>query len=291
MRLHLIDGTFELYRNHFAPRPGHIGPKGEDLKATYGLAMSLLQLVHDASENVTHVAIAFDNPIRSFRNDLFPPYKSDEGVPPELRAQFDIAELAAAACGVRVWSMRQFEADDAIGSAALRYREADEVRILSPDKDFGQCLDGERVVLVDRIRRKETREAGYVADKGFKPKSLPDFLALTGNTADGIPGVSGFGEKTDSALLGAFEHLEAIPADPGLWPKGVRGAARLSATLEERRSDAMLYRTLATLRTDAPIDETVEGIAYRGVPRADLEELAKALAAPKLLERVTREAP
>ena len=210
MRLHLIDGTFELYRNHFAPRPGHIGPKGEDLKATYGLAMSLLQLVHDASENVTHVAIAFDNPIRSFRNDLFPPYKSDEGVPPELRAQFDIAELAAAACGVRVWSMRQFEADDAIGSAALRYREADEVRILSPDKDFGQCLDGERVVLVDRIRRKETREAGYVADKGFKPKSLPDFLALTGDTADGIPGVPGFGEKTASALLGAFGHLSLI---------------------------------------------------------------------------------
>lgn len=288
MRIHLVDGTFELYRAHFSPRPGHQGPRGEDLKATVGLAASLLQLIHDAAEAVTHIAVAFDNPIRSFRNDLFPPYKSDEGVPPELRAQFDLAELATRAVGVRVWSMNEFEADDAIGSAAQRYREADEARILSPDKDFGQCLDGERVVLVDRIRRKETREAGYVAAKGFKPKSLPDFLALIGDAADGIPGVPGFGEKTASALLGAFEHLEAIPADPAKWPKGVRGAARLSATLNERRDDAVLYRTLATLRLDAPIDEHVSGIAFHGVPRKDLETLAETLAAPRLLERVTR---
>ncbi len=288
MRIHLIDGTFELYRNHFAPRPGHTGPKGEDLKATYGLAMSLLQLVHDAAEGVTHVAIAFDNPIRSFRNDLFPPYKSDEGVPPELRAQFDVAELAAAACGVRVWSMDEFEADDAIGTAAGRYREADEVRILSPDKDFGQCLDGERVVLVDRIRRKETREAAYVAEKGFAPRSLPDFLALTGDAADGIPGVAGFGEKTASALLGAFIHLEAIPDDPMKWPKAVRGAPRLAATLAGHRDDALLYRKLATLRADAPIDDTVEGIAFAGVPRASLQALVGALGAPRLMERVTR---
>jgi 5'-3' exonuclease len=288
MRIHLIDGTFELYRNHFAPRPGHAGPKGEDVKATVGLAASLLQLVHDEAEGVTHVAIAFDNPIRSFRNDLFPFYKSDEGVPPELRAQFDLAEVAAAACGVRVWSMKDFEADDAIGTAAHRYREASEVRILSPDKDFGQCLDGDRVVLVDRIRRKETRESAYVEAKGFRPASLPDFLALTGDAADGIPGVPGFGEKTAAALLSVFEHIESIPDDAARWPKAVRGAARLAATLAERREDAILYRTLATIRQDAPIDAHVDGIAYPGVKRAALEAVAEALAAPKLLERVTR---
>jgi len=288
MRIHLIDGTFELYRAHFSPRPGHTGPGGQDLKATVGLATSLLQLLHEEAEKVTHVAIAFDNPIRSFRNDLFEPYKSDEGVPPELRAQFDLAELAARAVGVRVWSMSEFEADDAIGSAAKKYREADEVRILSPDKDFGQCLDGERVALVDRIRKKETREAAYVADKGFKPRSLPDFLALTGDTADGIPGIPGFGEKTASALLGVYESLEKIPEDASLWPKTVRGASRLSATLNERRADAVLYRTLATLRDDAPIDDDVSGIAFGGVKRSDLEALSNTLGAPKLLERVTR---
>src|SRR5215468_3426771 len=150
MRLHLIDGTYELYRAHYAPRPGHVDPSGHDAKATMGIAQSLLALLHDSDEAVTHLAVAFDNPIRSFRNDLFPYYKSDEGVPPELRAQFDTVEAAVRAIGVTVWSMRDFEADDALATGAARFGDAvDQVRILTPDKDLGQCLRGERVVQID----------------------------------------------------------------------------------------------------------------------------------------------
>jgi 5'-3' exonuclease len=289
MRVHLVDGTFELYRAHFAPRPGHAGPKGEDLKATVGLCASLLGLLHDEVEAPTHVAVAFDNPIRSFRNDLFPFYKSDEGVPPELRAQFDLAELAVRAVGVAVWSMDRFEADDAIGTGVARWvDQVDEVRILSPDKDFGQCLRGEKVVVVDRIRRKETRESDFRAARGFGPESLPDFLALTGDTADGIPGIPGFGEKTAGLLLAAFPRLEDIPDDPGSWPKAVRGAQRLAATLAERRADAMLYRTLATLSIDAPIDDDLDAIRFQGVPRGPFGTFSEAVAAPRLFDRVTR---
>lgn len=288
-RVHLVDGTFELYRAHFSPRPGHTGPRGEDLKATVGLLASLLGLLHDPAESPTHVAVAFDNPIRSFRNDLFPFYKSDEGVPPELRAQFDIAELAVRAAGVVAWSMKDFEADDAIATATAHLvDQVDEVRILSPDKDFGQCLRGAKVAIVDRIRRKETREPEFVAARGFAPAGLPDFLALTGDTADGIPGIPGFGEKTAGLLLGQFGHLDAIPDDPATWPKAVRGAAKLAATLAERRADALLFRTLATLRADAPIDASLDAIRFDGVPRDSLVTFAEAVAAPRLLERVER---
>jgi 5'-3' exonuclease len=288
-RVHLVDGTFELYRAHFSPRPGHTGPRGEDLKATVGLLFSLLGLLHDEAESPTHVAVAFDNPIRSFRNDLFPFYKSDEGVPPELRAQFDLAELAVRAAGVVVWSMREMEADDAIATATARLvDQVDEVRILSPDKDFGQCLRGEKVVIVDRIRRKETREAELLAAKGFAPAALPDFLALTGDTADGIPGIPGFGEKTAGLLCGTFGGLDAIPDDPALWPRAIRGAPKLAALLAERREDARLYRTLATLRVDAPIDASLEALRFDGVPRASLVAFSEGVAAPRLLERVTR---
>ncbi len=288
-RIHLVDGTFELYRAHFAPRPGHAGPGGEDLKATVGMLGSLLGLLHDETEAPTHLAVAFDNPIRSFRNDLFPSYKSDEGVPPELRAQFDIAELAVKAAGVVVWSMDAMEADDAIATATARLvDQVDEVRILSPDKDFGQCLRGSKVVIVDRIRRKETREPEFFAAKGFLPVALPDFLALTGDTADGIPGLPGFGEKTAGLLLGKFGGLDAIPDDAAAWPAGVRGAAKLAAVLAERREDARLYRILATLRTDAAIEATLEAIRWGGVPRASLAAFAEGVAAPRLLERVTR---
>jgi len=259
MRLHLVDGTFELYRAHFSKRPAH--PQ----KATRGLLQSLLALLLDPAEQVTHIAVAFDNPIRSFRNDLFPPYKSDEGVPPELRAQFDSAEEAVRAAGVVVWSMREFEADDALASAAAQYgAQVDQVRILTPDKDLGQCLDGDHVVQVDVIRKKVTNEEALFQRRGVKPASIPDLLALIGDDADGRPGLPGFGERTAAALLGRFEHLEGIPLDGRGWPEAVRAADRLAATLRARLADVLLYRELATLRRDVPLREALEDLRYRG---------------------------
>jgi len=268
VRVHLVDGTFELFRAHFSKRPPHAGPGGKDLKATVGVAESLLALLRDPSEAPTHVAIAFDNPIRSFRNDLLDGYKSDEGVPPELLAQFDDVEDAARAIGVVVWSMDRFEADDALATAAARFRgEVEQVRILTPDKDLGQCLEGTRVVQVDRIRGRVVDEAALRARRGFGPTSIPDFLALVGDDADGIPGLPGFGERTAGALLGAFPRLEAIPEGFRRWPAAIRGADRLAATLAARWEDALLYRRLATLVTDVPLAEGLEDLRWRGVPR------------------------
>jgi len=295
VRLHLVDGTFELFRAHFSKRPGHLAPDGRELKATVGIAMSLLALLHDAAEAVTHVAVAFDNPIRSFRNDLFPAYKSDEGVPPELRAQFDLAEEAARALGLTVWSMREFEADDALATGAARFAEAvEQVRILTPDKDLGQCLAGRRVVQVDRIRRRELDEEALRARRGIAPESVPDFLALVGDDADGIPGLPGFGERTAAALLGRHLHLEGIPADPAAWPTTIRNPRQLAAELASSR-EVLLYRRLATLVRDVPLRESLDDLAWRGLPRQRFEAWCDAVGARGFLAtlqaRDTRWAP
>ena len=265
-RLHLIDGTYELFRAHFSKRPGYsVG--GRDLKATLGLSTSLIALLHDEEERVTHAAIAFDNPIRSIRNEWYAGYKSDEGVPPELREQFDAAEDAARALGLVVWSMDRWEADDALATAAARFgNRVEQVRILTPDKDLGQVVRDRRVVLVDRMRQRIIDEQELVRRRGIGPASIPDWLALVGDAADGYPGLAGFGEKTASALLGAFGHLERIPADAHLWPAGIRGADRLAATLAAERETAGLYRKLATLIEDVPLPETLEQLAWKGVP-------------------------
>ncbi|HEY4394248.1 MAG TPA: 5'-3' exonuclease H3TH domain-containing protein [Polyangia bacterium] len=282
-RLHLVDGTYELYRAHFSPRPGHLDPSGADRKATVGLAASLLALLSEPGEAVTHLAVAFDNPIRSFRNDLFPDYKSDEGVPPELRAQFDPVEEAVRALGVTVWSMREHEADDGLATGARRFGgEVGQVRILSPDKDLAQCLRGDRVVQVDRRQRKVTDEAAFRAARGYAPESVPDFLALTGDTADGIPGLPGFGEKSAGALVGAYGHLEAIPDDPTRWTVKPRGALQLGATLAARREEALFYRTLATLVDTVPLGESLDELRFRGVPRARFEAWCGAVGANTL---------
>lgn len=255
-RLHLVDGTFELFRAHFAPVP--YKPK----KATLGLARSMKTLLGDATEAPTHVAVAFDNPIRSFRNDLFAAYKCDEGVLPELREQFDGAEEAVRALGLVVWSMKEFETDDALATACVKYAgDFDQLRILSPDKDFGQCLRGERVVQVDRIRRKVLNEASLRALRGFGPASVPDWLALVGDSADGIPGVAGFGDKTVGTLLAEFEHVEVVPDDPAAWPSSIRGRERLAAELARSRERVALYKRLATLVTDVPLAETAADLA------------------------------
>jgi 5'-3' exonuclease len=271
-RLHLVDGTYELYRAHFSPRPGHESPAGQDLKATVGVVSSLLYLLHDAVEDVTHVAVAFDNPIRSFRNDLYPFYKSDEGVPPELRAQFDTVEEAVRAIGVAVWSMKEFEADDGLAAGAYKFRDqVEQVRIMTPDKDLGQCISGTRIVQVDRRQNKVTDEAAFRERRGFAPTSMPDYLALTGDAADGFPGLPGFGEKSAGLLIGAYAHIEAIPARSTDWTVKPRGALQLAATLAERREEAFLYRKLATLDEDAPVADSLEEVRFRGVPRARFE--------------------
>ena len=277
-RLHLVDGTYELFRAHFAPRPEHRDPSGADRKATVGVAASLLALLHETEEAVTHLAVAFDNPIRSFRNDLFPDYKSDEGVPPELRAQFDSVEEAVRALGVTVWSMHEHEADDGLASGARQFAdEVEQIRIMTPDKDLAQCLRGTRVVQVDRRQRKMTDEATFRAARGFGPESVPDFLALTGDTADGIPGLPGFGEKSAGTLIAAYAHIEAIPPYPAQWTVKPRGALQLGATLAERREEAIFYRRLATLVDTVPLGESLEDLRFRGVPRARFEAWCEAV--------------
>lgn len=288
-RLHLVDGTYELFRAHFSKRPGHVAPQGWDAKATVGVAASLLSLLDDPAEAVTHIAVAFDNPIRSFRNDLFPAYKSDEGVPDELRSQFDAVEEAVRALGVVVWSMDKFEADDAMATGAARFREeVDQVRILSPDKDLGQCLRGTQVVQVDRRQQKQTDEAALWERRGIAPSSIPDWLALVGDDADGIPGLPGFGERTAAALLAVYPHLEDIPVDFRAWTPVVRGPERLAATLVAGAADARLYRTLATVVSDVPLAEDLAALRWPGVPRAAFHAWCDRLGVNDLRERPRR---
>jgi len=273
MRLHVVDGTFELFRAYYSKRPDHTTPEGTNGKAILGLVSSLLGLVADPKEHVSHLAVAFDNPIRSFRNDLFDGYKTEEGVDPELLAQFDGAEVAVRAIGITVWKMDRWEADDALATAAARWADrVDQVRILSPDKDLGQCIVGKKVVQVDRMRQKEYDEEALVALRGIRPASIPDWLALTGDTADGVPGLPGFGAKSAAALLAKFEHLEAIPDDPKLWPPTVRGAERLARTLAGARKEVLLYRQLTRLVTDVPLAESFEDLAWKGVPQLGFDE-------------------
>ncbi len=289
MRLHLIDGTFELYRAHFSKRPSHTTPDGRDGKATVGLVGSLLALLEDPKEDVTHLAIAFDNPIRSFRNDLFEAYKSDLGVPPELRGQFDDVERAARALGVTVWSMKAFEADDALATAAVRFApQVDQVRILTPDKDLGQVLSYSNIVQVDRIREREIDAAAFFEQRGIRPESVPDWLALVGDTADGIPGLEGWGDKSAATVLGAYPRLEQIPDDPSQWSIKVRGAERLASVLAAERKNALLYRTLATLKTDVPLTESLTDLAWKGTPKAEFEAWCRSFGATRLASRPKR---
>ena len=289
MRLHLVDGTYELFRAHFSPRPGHRDAKGRDRKATVGLVASLLALLGDAQEKVTHLAVAFDNPIVSFRNQLFDGYKTEAGVPEELLAQFDAAEEGTRALGIVVWSMRDFEADDAMATGAARFAEAvEQVRLLTPDKDLGQCVRGRRVVQVDRMRGKELDEAAVTSLRGIPPARIPDWLALVGDDADGIPGLPGFGEKGAAAVLRAFGPLESIPTEVARWPRELRSREKLAATWAERRTDAFLYRTLATLRTDAPVSTSLEELAHGGVPRGPFLAWCDAVGTQTLKGRAPR---
>lgn len=281
MRVHLVDGTYELFRAHYGKRPPHPSPEGKELKATVGVVQSLLALLEDSAEQVTHLAVAFDNPIESFRNGLFAGYKTSAGIEPELHAQFDDVEAAVAALGVTVWRMGDFEADDALAAGAHHYAKdprVTQVRILTPDKDLGQCLDGDKVVQVDRMRQKLITQATQRTEKGLEPGSVPDFLALVGDTADGIPGLDGWGEKGTSAVLEAYGKIEAIPDLPYEWKVKPRGAEKMAQALAANRKDALLYRTLATLRTDAPISK-LDDLEWKGAPEKQWLAWAKAVGA------------
>jgi 5'-3' exonuclease len=289
MRLHVIDGTYELFRAYYSKRPDHRTPEGWEARGVVGVIASLLALLHDAQEAVTHIGVAFDNPVECFRNDLFAGYKTAEGMDPVLYAQFDPVEDAVRALGITVWSMDRWEADDALATAARRFGDAfEQVRIMTPDKDLGQCIRGRHVVQIDRLRRKEIDEEALRAAWGVGPSSIPDLLALIGDTADGIPGLPGIGEKTAAALLARYEHLDLIPADPAAWDVRIRGAAKVADTLVSMRSEALLYRRLATLVSDVPLPESVEDLAFRGVPRVAFEAWCDRLGVTGLKERPKR---
>jgi 5'-3' exonuclease len=292
VRLHLVDGTYELFRAHYSPGPSRVDAAGQDVKATVGLAGMLVGLLGDDEEAVTHLAVAFDNPIESFRNAMFAGYKDGSEVEAALKAQFDLAEETVAALGVTVWSMDEYEADDAMATAAVRWAEVvEQVRILTPDKDLGQVVTGRRIVQVDRGRGREYDEAGVVDRLGVPPASVPDHLALVGDTADGIPGLPGFGAKTSATLLSRYGHLERIPTDPTAWDVRVRGAARLGAVLAERRDDALLYRDLATLRTDVPLAEDLDALAWRGADEPAWLACCERLGSSRLRDRPPRWRP
>ena len=278
MRLHVVDGTFELYRAHFSRRPDRLAADGTDIKATLGVMDSLLALFSDPREHATHIAVAFDNPIESFRNDLFADYKTGEGMEPALVAQMDLVEEAVAALGIVVWSMDRFEADDALATAANRWREAvTQVRIMTPDKDLGQMVAGSKIVQVDRIRNRVIDEDGVRARNGCDPTSIPDWLALVGDSADGIPGITGFGAKTAAKLLSVYGSIEAIPSNCDDWAVPIRGAPRLATTLKEHLDEARLYRVLATLATNVPLEENLDDLRWRGADPSLYQRISERL--------------
>jgi 5'-3' exonuclease len=287
VNLHLVDATYELFRAHYSPRPGAFDRDGREVGAVVGLLYSLLALLRD--EGATHVGCATDQVIRSFRNDLYAGYKTDAGVPPELLAQFPLAERAMEALGLIVWPMVEFEADDALAAAAARWGNwpgVDRVFICTPDKDLAQCVRGERVVLRDRRRDRTVDAAGVASKWGVAPASIPDYLALVGDAADGFPGLPGWGARSAAAVLGRFGRLEAIPANPGEWGVDVRSPAALNAALRDHWADALLYRRLATLATDVPLPQRdPEELRWRGARRGAFTALCHELAQPRLAER------
>lgn len=287
MKIHLVDGTYELFRNYFGAPP-KTARDGREVGATLGLLRSLVALL--ARPEVTHVAYAFDHVIESFRNDLYPGYKTSAGVDPALLAQFPLAEEAVAALGAVVWPMVEFEADDALAAAAVKFKSGPSVQqivICSPDKDLAQVVSGSRIVCWDRRREIILDEKGVLTKFGVRPPSIPDWLALVGDSADGYPGLPGWGAASASALLFRYDHLETIPDDPSLFGLGMARAARLAESLAAHREEAFLYRRLATLRTDVPIGEKIEDLEWRGA-RSRLKELCEEWSEGPLLKRISR---
>jgi 5'-3' exonuclease len=275
VKVHLVDGTYELFRHHFG-RPSHLTSSGQEVAATRGVLASLLDLLEGGA---THVGVATDHVIESFRNQLWPGYKTGAATPPELLSQFGLLEEALEALGLVVWPMVELEADDALASAAsvaAADDRVDQVVICTPDKDLAQCVRGTRVVQLNRRMGTISDEAGVEQKFGVGPASIPDYLALVGDSADGYPGLQGWGAKSTAAVLAKFRHLEAIPADFREWGVNVSGASTLAATLARDMERAKLFRTLATLRTDIALFDDLDQLRWKG-PAAGFDEVAKRL--------------
>lgn len=280
-RVHLVDGTYELFRHYFAV-PSHRTADGAEVGALRGVLNSLVALL---GEGATHIGVATDHVIESFRNDLWPGYKTGAGIAPDLLAQFTPLEDALRELGVVVWAMVEHEADDALAAAARQASAyAREVLICTPDKDLAQCVVDGRVVQYDRRKRVALDDAGVLAKYGVPPASIPDYLALVGDAADGYPGLPGWGAKSAAAILRAYGHIEAIPEMASAWSVELRGAHVLAATLRDRRAEALLFKDLATLRVDIDVDGSEERLRWRG-PRAGFRVLAGRLGSPALADR------
>jgi 5'-3' exonuclease len=287
MQVHVVDGTFELFRAYYGS-PSRESTDGSEVGAARGLVRSLLALL--AERDVTHVAVAFDHVIESFRNDLYAGYKTGDGLDPALFAQFGLAEEACRALGLVVWPMIEFECDDALATAAARFEGqsgVERVVICSPDKDLAQCVRGARVVCLDRMRRKTLDEQGVHAKFGVAPASIPDWLALVGDSADGYPGIPRWGAKSAATVLAEYSHLEAIPAAAADWRVAVRGAEALAANLAAHGEDALLFRQLATLRTDVPLTESLAALRWRGPDERALAALAEDWRDTALVDRAS----
>ena len=284
MDVYLIDGTYELFRHFFAV-PAAKDVNGQEIGAVRGVLTSVLSMIE---RGATHIGVATDHVVESFRNDLYHGYKTSEGVPEELLSQFPVLEEALAAMGVLVWPMVYYEADDALAAAAAkaaRDERVSQVLICTPDKDLAQCVAGSRIVQLDRRRDIVRDEAGVIAKFGVAPQSIPDYLAVVGDTADGFPGVPGWGVKTAAQTFFQYPHLENIPKDWREWHQSIRKARVLSESLFNAWNDALLFRTLATLRLDVPVFDSVEDLRWKG-PRDNFEELCRKMKAPNLLRRV-----
>jgi 5'-3' exonuclease len=284
-KVHLVDATYELFRAWFAVPPAK-GRDGREVGATRGVLSTLLRLCQE--EGATHVACATDHVIRSFRNELYAGYKTELGVPEDLLAQFPLVEEGMAALGLVVWPMVEFEADDALAAGAARFAaEAEQVVIATPDKDLAQCVRARHVVMLDRRRKTLLDEDGVRAKFGVSPSSIPDWLALVGDSADGYPGLPGWGERSAAAVLSRYGTIEAIPPRASAWNVAVRGADRLAATLAERRDEALLYKRLATLREDVPLRESLEDLEWRGA-RPELRGFCERIGFEDFAARVRR---
>jgi len=283
MDVHLIDGTYELFRHFFAV-PAAADVNGQEIGAVRGVLTSVLSMIE---RGTTHIGVATDHVVESFRNDLYPGYKTSEGVAPELLSQFPILEETLAAMGVVVWPMVYYEADDALASAAAEAAKDGRVKqvlICTPDKDLSQCVVGTRVVQLDRRRDIVRDEAGVVAKFGVKPPSIPDYLAVVGDSADGFPGMAGWGAKAAAQVLSQYPHLEDIPKDWRAWHPSIKKARTLSESLFTGWQDVLLYRTLATLRLDVPVFDTVDDLQWQG-PRPNFEQYCQRMRAPDLVRR------